>query len=391
MLRGAGFSLPAFTALHSLVALLLAFTAFFQKECYPMVRRALSLRSIQTLVALMVWMVIAQRIHSPTWSEWLLPLAKYRKLLLAFWLIPVFNAARHRQAFLQGYMLMCALTAALWLLPPELMNHYGIPHTKGGIFKNYLETGVCLAYAALIAFQWGLQHSNTLLRVVYWASSLVFSGVVLMNPGRSGYLCLFLLAFTAVCSSLRDRKVTGITLLILALAPLTAYFTVPTVQQRTQQVISEWHHYRLDTARAQNTSLGLRLQFYQHAYALSLEKPLWGWGAGHFATAYQQHASSAALTDNAHNEYLMLAVQFGMPAAILWMLLLWFLWKDAGRLPYHEKILLRGTVLCMTVGCCINSWLRDTTEGHWFAWVVALCLASGLSASVTPASRRNYK
>ena len=61
---------------------------------------------------------------------------------------------------------------------------------------------------------------------------------------------------------------------------------------------------------------------------------------------------------------VMLLLLFGIP--------IWY----SRFLPEELQYIVRGTVLSIALGCLANSWLLDTTEGHFYAYFIVLAFAA---------------
>jgi len=124
-------------------------------------------------------------------------------------------------------------------------------------------------------------------------------------------------------------------------------------------------------------SIALRLEFLKNGAILSLQNPILGVGTGGFERAYKKLAKSKALrpTNNPHNEYLMISVQWGAGGLALFLYLLYRQWRFSYELNQKNQWLAQGLVMSMLIGCLVNSLLLDFTEGHLYAYLTALFYA----------------
>jgi O-antigen ligase len=129
-------------------------------------------------------------------------------------------------------------------------------------------------------------------------------------------------------------------------------------------------------AGLRTNSNALRYDFLRNSSQITLQSPLIGHGTGSFKFVYQEfvlnHAVHRYFSENPHNEYLMIAVQWGGLGLLLWLLLLFLLWRNTCDYPPLWQWQARGFVLAIIVGSLVNSLLLDTTEGHLFAYLTAL-------------------
>jgi O-antigen ligase len=124
------------------------------------------------------------------------------------------------------------------------------------------------------------------------------------------------------------------------------------------------------------TSVGLRMQFAKNSLAAVKQHPVFGTGTGSFEQSYASVVTDPKqLTHNPHNEYLNFLVQWGAVGLAVLFFVLCLQWRDSYRLPIPMQQVVQGTIVALLVGCLANSWLMDTTEGHFYAYFIALAFA----------------
>jgi O-antigen ligase len=81
-------------------------------------------------------------------------------------------------------------------------------------------------------------------------------------------------------------------------------------------------------------NLPVRLKIWEDTWRLIQDHPLTGIGAGGYATVfrvYQSHLLENLRADHAHNDYLQLAAELGMPTAFALIALVWGYLGSAAR------------------------------------------------------------
>jgi len=123
-----------------------------------------------------------------------------------------------------------------------------------------------------------------------------------------------------------------------------------------------------------HTSLGMRLDWYNISLKLIEEKPIFGHGTGSFVIVRKKVVESEKTrrTDNPHNEYLFIGVQLGCVGLITFVLLFIVQWLRSYNLSTRNKWLVQGIILSMAGGCIMNSFLFDTHQGHYFAFLAGI-------------------
>jgi len=217
------------------------------------------------------------------------------------------------------------------------------------------------------------------------AALLMILGVVLCGT-RTGLVALVLMAVWGIA----DRRLAKPLRIGLAIAPL-----VDLAVQWLVGAWSRWHDVAvvlLDRSETDVTSH--RLDIWTQSLALIKEQPLLGvgWGQFNFAWSLTPFSErSVGLLDNAHDLPLQLAVEMGVPAALLMLsLLLWAFWKAARRawtLDGDAGVGARSTLMIVVV-MGLHSMLEYPM---WFAYLLlptawAFGLALGTASRVAAAA-----
>ncbi len=95
------------------------------------------------------------------------------------------------------------------------------------------------------------------------------------------------------------------------------------------------------TADEGGSSVSERAQFWHQSMELIQQKPLYGWGPYSFRFIHQRLQTGVLQTsDHPHNLFLKLAVERGVPAAIFFLLLLFYILFPVGKLLVADSWLL---------------------------------------------------
>ncbi|HEX6828403.1 MAG TPA: O-antigen ligase family protein, partial [Burkholderiales bacterium] len=155
------------------------------------------------------------------------------------------------------------------------------------------------------------------------------------------------------------------------------YFASDALRARLQESAAQVEAFRAGRPVTAADSAGMRLEFYRNTAAIIAGHPWLGVGTGGFPKAYAERAAATGVvTDNPHNEYLLIAAQTGLPGLALLLAVFAAAWHGARRLAPLERDLARGIALATAVGCLFNSLLVDHTEGLLFAWLGAVAFGS---------------
>ena len=265
-------------------------------------------------------------------------------------------------------LLVLSYLIKLGVLPPTPWARR-VPVIYPIVIKDSLIHGILMAFGAFLFAVLGREAPRGRARAIWFAlAAAAAANVLFVVPGRTGYVVL---AALALYLGYVWRRLAGLALVALAGAAVVGvgFAASSTLQGRLLETEREAREWQPDVAA--RTSVGYRLEFYYNTMKMIRDRPLVGAGTGGFPSAYERQVAGTAMAPagHPHNEYLHLMAQLGIPGLVALLALFWVPWRLAPRLPVpHERVLARGLVLTIAVGCLFNSLLLDHTEGLLFAW-----------------------
>ena len=330
----------------------------------------------------MVWSItpFPEELWSPIW--------KYSKLLL----IPIgialairddFFAKKVLLAFIAGIAFSTFCTYLAWqeLMPTSSRNWWtvGVPENPT-VFKNYITFGVLAGFAGLICFNYAAYALSIRKRILSIAFGIYFLvPIVFLTPGRTGYVVIFIGMIALI--GLRARNswkmmVFGAAAVVIAFAGLFA--VSDNMWQRVNLVIYE---AQMSPEARSKTSTGIRFEFFRGGLELIAENPIIGLGTGSFSEGFSAKAKQiwapGSYLYNArhqpHSEVILIGTQLGVTGLFLYFCLLGSLVWGGLKSKTFEGDVLIILVAVFATGSIFNSFLWDTTEGHWFT-LLAGCL-----------------
>jgi O-antigen ligase len=162
---------------------------------------------------------------------------------------------------------------------------------------------------------------------------------------------------------------------VLALG--AAYIADAPLMGRTTLAAAELRDW--DAGRADpESSTGVRMNNYKTTAAIIHDNPIMGVGTGGFVVAYREKIRGTDLPEakHPHNQYLLTAAQLGAVGLVALLAMFVVMWWQAERLDAPARVAVRGLVLTIAVGCLLNSFLIDHTEGMLFAWMAGVLFAA---------------
>jgi len=164
-----------------------------------------------------------------------------------------------------------------------------------------------------------------------------------------------------------------IAMIILPLLFLSAYYSSITFKVYVSAIVTDIQAYRQHN---EISSVGERYNFSKNSLELIAKRPLLGYGTGSFKYAYTTlKPTPVTLTNNPHNEYMHIGVQFGVLGILLLCFMFGFQFWQSRYLPQDMRFLAQAIILAIAIGSLANSWLLDSVEGNLYVYFIALCFA----------------
>lgn len=308
--------------------------------------------------------------------------SKYAVLLLPLLLIalPIGDTQKRRAAvaFSLGIALTIVLSFAIWAgidLPDWLSKNNDASNPV--VFKLHITHSFFVALGAFMFFVGAVYANDARWRWGLGLATVLAVINVLMVQGRTGQVVLLVLVAYLFIQRFRWRGVIAAGAVIAVAGIVISQLPGVPVMVRYIDGIEQIQRWRY--GNADQSSMGLRMQYAATSLRIIAEHPFIGVGTGGFEHAYGEQiaATAAQASNNPHNQYLLTASQLGLPGLFLLLAIFVVLWRTARQLPSPQQFLARALVLAYLVGNLFNSFLLDHTENLFFAWAIGL-LFSGM-------------
>lgn len=317
------------------------------------------------------------------WQESLMIFKKYRELIyfpivLSFLLTERERRGSHDAAHRAKYALLAGMTTLMLLsyamyfgwIATEKFGHSTIHHITHSLFMAILAFWALQKTLFSAREQGHWQRAGFFLLFLLAAANLLFIAF-----GRSGMVIFALLLVLTLVQRLRPAQ-TLLALLFLCGVLTGLYYSSDNLSKRIDASVQDVKNYQPGASRS---SLGMRFDWWHNSLTLIKQAPLTGHGTGSFAAEQNKLVSTSGkatkLSDNPHNEYLLLGVQLGLPGVLVFLALLIRFFLDASSLPQENRILLQGVVLAFAWGSLANSWLLDSHPSHFLLITAAVLIS----------------
>lgn len=279
---------------------------------------------------------------------------------------------RLKKRCIQAFVLAMILTVILSYLKYFFQI---LPHKQGlteaAVFKNHIKTSFFMTMAVyFMANELRIKPKN----ITLWLFTLLMTGQVLfLSEGRIGYIIFVILASYYFWEMAKIRGVMIVAGLLLTVILVSQQFSLK-IFERMAQVSEDIEMFSVNQD-VRTSSIGARLNFITNCTELIQEKTWFGWGVGGFRQAYKTTVSNSKLyTDNPHNEYLRMVVEFGAFGIAWFAYLILVVLRQITKINKNQQFLMRGIFGAFLIGCLANSWLMDFSEGMFIVLMLSLFL-----------------
>ena len=304
-------------------------------------------------------------------------LMHYQKLLI----IPIIISCLTEEKF-KNYALNAFLFSSIASLAISYLKWGGIvPHTDMGegytAFKNRIAGSIIMSFSMYLMLL-KATHSSGKTKYLWMFFALLAAGDIafLMN-GRTGQV-LMLALLIWFSYELWGNKCIKYWLASILLG-ITVLYSLPELpKSRLTDVQTEINNHNID---GQQTSAGLRMEFYKNSLLAIKNNILFGNGTGSFGHEYELIAKQQnAITTNAtnpHNQFLFTTEELGITGLFILSLFFYIPWHISYNLKdqFHKQAV-RGLIITLTIGSLFNSLLFDTSEGKFYCILIAVLLST---------------
>jgi O-antigen ligase len=384
-----GVALARILLLATIVTLLLSVTAgqvfegasYLAFAWYPELRRRLTgtLRHpvMPGFLAFAAVIVLGAFYGLASWHDSMSALIGWRRLLLLPLALAVFDDAAAKRLLLTVLIVTCVVATlfafyGLWAGLP--MKGYGV------VFGNYTEQSSIFALvvagsvAALMcpdAFTGHRLLGNR--RILAVVIALLAADIVIVLPGRSGYLDILVMPVMLVTllsrGDWRAKAAAGLAALVCVGVVLVA---TPHVRARVAQAITE---IRTADEATGGGSLGQRVVMWRTTLRMIEERPILGVGTGGFLDGYRPFVPAAGWqrfeSSDPHNQFLKILGEQGIVGLAAFLFFIVRVLTCPAATPYRQLAVAAMVAWCAT--SLANSHFSTFIESRLlFFWLGAM-------------------
>lgn len=295
-------------------------------------------------------------------------------------LLPVFLTTiryEHRSVYVQAFVLGLLVAMGITYLAWFGCIHYAdvsplhLTHKTFHVVYNPL-----LAFAIYLVLHsaiWGEQHRGK--RFILFLLAAVMSCNMFITEGRTGQVAFFVLLALLLFQlfGAQRGKALIVTCLVLPIIFVAGYCFSPVFQQRVDLARQEIGDFKKNP----DTSVGMRLLYWQNSLEIFRQYPLLGTGTGGFDAAYaqvnQKKSPLSFTTDNPHNQYVLVATMVGIPGilSLLYIFVAMFCLASGRQADNWQRIRVAFPLFFLTI-MMIESYLKVYETAFFFALFTAV-------------------
>lgn len=332
------------------------------------------------IVLFFAWLIIGTQYAETSWHTQVTTLLSWKKLFFVYVMLGIFTEKVWQKRFVYGYVFAMSIAAIIALVLWQL-NWLVRPSNGGdaGTFMTNHATQSMAFVAALLSCIFLLKETQNKGKQYYiWAAiGLFLFNIFFIGTARSGYLVVPVAATFAVSSIYGLKKIPYIVGAIAAVLMIFALSST-TLQDRIKQAIEEKANYQTSN---DETSIGIRVIFYQNTIELIKNKPWFGYGTSSFKSVYSAITSAkyqgwrAGITADPHNQYLFVWAENGLIGLILFLTyIITGIRQGLANKPYG--CIAASFLVAIATSSLFNSHFKTFPEGYLLAFFLGALLTN---------------
>lgn len=344
-----------------------------------------TLRQPMVFMALALYILVSLGVSysaAPFWESvdmW----GGWRKLLLVPLAASVFTDFLWKQRLVVLFIGIMVLSALVSFI--SFLSNIGIGKFPVGIVvHNHATQGIFFSIAlfvCLVLVRFPLSREGIPGWLLKVSAGLLFLNILIVTPGRSGYLALIILTLIFVFIMVR-KKLRGLVMFLALLLILATLLVSPAAKNRILKGLDEIKTYE---SSPELTSMGIRVVMWKNTLDVlqRFEHPVLGYGTGAFEAAYKQQVAGQTgwqgkPASDPHNQYLRILVEYGIIGGILFLGFIFSFFMQPMKGFFY--IVAVGGVIVWSATSMFSSHFLTFSEGRFLMiWCGAL-----LSVSAAP-------
>ncbi len=265
-------------------------------------------------------------------------------ILFKRWATPILlyflglNIVRDRESFKKVLFVIMFVTFMISLMAIRDYMNVGTGSLEssrvGGVFEQPNILGAFFVYNMFFFLGFFLYYWHSF---KYWLLLIPFLAAfrgIMVTFSRGAYLAFAFGEF--MTTFFRSKALFIVSSIILISVILNPAFLPEGIQYRLSQTFSRGQVISTNVEDVTDSSAGKRMLIWQGAIQMIKDEPLFGFGYGVFPFLIGSYVPQIKEMD-AHNTYLILAAEMGMPALVMFLIILMLVIKNSWWLLRHVE------------------------------------------------------
>ena len=300
----------------------------------------------------------------------------WRKLMLVPICFVLFQTVKSKYLLASALVAICSIYMIFtWL------GHFGLvqlDRAPESLLENHSTQGILFSGSALLISLLGFSRSSRASNFLLFVALLGFLlNVIFISTGRSAYIFLLVVASCAGFASFpKQRLLAGV---LIASSVFGGLISSETARFRVTTAVNDAvTAYQSDS---EISDAGIRVVMWRNSLQLIGQKPLLGSGSGSYRHDYEQlvsqdHGWRARITDDPHQQYLLIAAEYGLIGLGIFLVTLFAWFASESRVGDRFRIVAVCILLGTLANGFVNGHFSSFVEGR-FVWIFMAALLSG--------------
>lgn len=281
-------------------------------------------------LTLFCFLGLVSLLHASTSYGYAYNFAEY-VILFKRWISPMLlyfialNVVKDKETFKRALFLILLVTMVIGLMAIREYMHYE-EERVAGVFLQPNMLGAYFSYTMFFFAGFFLYYYRSLKYWLMLIPFLICFRGIMVSFSRGAYIAS---AFGGLMTTFfRSKLLFAFTLAVLAFAVLNPVFMPGGIRYRMATTFGGDEVFATDIEDVTDLSATKRIDIWKGAVEMIKERPLTGFGYGTFPMLIGNYAP-ASIGRDAHNTYLIIAAEMGIPELLLFLLILFIAAKNA--------------------------------------------------------------
>ena len=319
--------------------------------------------------------------HFSDWSIWARESSVPLEILFGVWLVAIMiNTRAKRFTFLKVFFYV-NMIAGIWLVSDQI----GIAHFPSSTFFNHNMLGPYLYLIIPLHLSYIIQERmNSFIKAAFVALNVVF---IIFSFSSITYATCFIEILIILIFTYKTKLLDVKVLVYAFLLCILSLFLINSYTHGNISPLISREFTQISSSSVRDLTSG-RAEVWEFAIYSISQKPFLGWGKNNFDILHKQYietfANSLKLASNysfahAHNLYLMIAFEIGIPGMLLFLLAMLIpVWSSLKMLFSHDNeeeiwpaiflSMFLGQLIYSLAGEMILDMRRDVAVLLWIYW-----------------------